>query len=170
MQKFLCRWRCKSSWRELQGSYYIQRKAILKGHIQMRIRVRRRFCLWRGSQLLPNHHWKALEVLLNITNVWVLELVFGTRDASWNYTGVPRATTAGRLGKPIPRLYPAGARKDTNNHGIGKRKFIQMMLDHYRQTKNMLISYQQNKLGFSRNFCYYRPWRLFYQRSLLSLY
>ena len=26
------------------------------------------------------------------------------------------------------------------------------MLDHYRQTKNMLISYNKNKLGFSRNF------------------
>jgi aldehyde dehydrogenase len=44
-------------------------------------------------------------------------------------------------------LYPAGAPfGGYKQSGIGRENH-KMMLGHYRQTKNMLISYDKNKLG-----------------------
>ena len=45
---------------------------------------------------------------------------------------------------PIRLMPPFGGYKQS---GIG-RETHKMMLDHYQQTKNMLVSYNPNKLGF----------------------
>ena len=44
--------------------------------------------------------------------------------------------------------YPAGAAfGGYKSSGIGRENHS-MMLDHYQQTKNLLVSYNENKLGF----------------------
>jgi acyl-CoA reductase-like NAD-dependent aldehyde dehydrogenase len=70
-----------------------------------------------------------------------------TRDAHELYQ-VPRAIQAGRVWVNCYHAYPAhtpfGGYKKS---GFG-RETHKMMLNHYRQTKNMLISYSKTKLGF----------------------
>ena len=47
-----------------------------------------------------------------------------------------------------PMCYPAGAAfGGYKSSGIGRENHS-MMLDHYQQTKNLLVSYNENKLGF----------------------
>jgi len=61
---------------------------------------------------------------------------------------VPRAIQAGRVWVNCYHLYPAHAPfGGYKKSGFG-RETHKMMLNHYRQTKNMLISYNKNKLGF----------------------
>lgn len=70
-----------------------------------------------------------------------------TRDAHQLYT-IPREIKAGRVWVNNYHAYPAGAPfGGYKQSGIGRENH-KMMLDHYRQTKNMLISYNKNKLGF----------------------
>ncbi len=70
-----------------------------------------------------------------------------TRDAHQLYQ-IPRAIKAGRVWVNCYHAYPAhtpfGGYKKS---GFGRETHL-MMLDHYRQNKNMLISYDKNKLGF----------------------
>ncbi|WDF69774.1 aldehyde dehydrogenase [Sphingobacterium oryzagri] len=70
-----------------------------------------------------------------------------TRDAHQLYQ-IPRAIQAGRVWVNQYHSYPAGAPfGGYKQSGIGRENH-KMMLDHYRQTKNMLISYDKEKLGF----------------------
>ena len=70
-----------------------------------------------------------------------------TRDAHQLYQ-VPRAIQAGRVWVNCYHLYPAGAAfGGYKKSGIGRENH-KMMLDHYRQTKNMLVSYSKDALGF----------------------
>ncbi|HTJ15083.1 MAG TPA: aldehyde dehydrogenase family protein [Dinghuibacter sp.] len=70
-----------------------------------------------------------------------------TRDAHELYQ-VPRAIQAGRVWVNCYHLYPAHAPfGGYKKSGFG-RETHKMMLNHYRQTKNMLISYNKSKLGF----------------------
>ncbi len=70
-----------------------------------------------------------------------------TRDAHELYQ-VPRAIKAGRVWVNCYHAYPAHAPfGGYKKSGFGRENHL-MMLDHYRQTKNMLISYDKNKLGF----------------------
>ncbi len=84
----------------------------------------------------------------------LLQLVIGglgagvwTRDGSRAYR-MGRAIQAGRVWTNCYHAYPAhatfGGYKES---GIG-RETHKMMLDHYQQTKNLLVSYSPNKLGF----------------------
>ncbi len=70
-----------------------------------------------------------------------------TRDANSQYR-LGRAIQAGRVWTNCYHLYPAGAAfGGYKSSGIGRENH-KMMLDHYRQTKNLLVSYDPNKLGF----------------------
>ena len=70
-----------------------------------------------------------------------------TRDAHQMYQ-VPRAIEAGRVWVNCYHAYPAHAPfGGYKKSGFG-RETHKMMLNHYRQTKNMLISMDKNKLGF----------------------
>ncbi|MEM0962989.1 MAG: aldehyde dehydrogenase family protein [Bacteroidota bacterium] len=70
-----------------------------------------------------------------------------TRDAHQLYQ-VPRAIEAGRVWVNCYHLYPAHAAfGGYKKSGIGRENH-KMMLDHYQQTKNMLVSYSKDALGF----------------------
>jgi len=70
-----------------------------------------------------------------------------TRDAHQLYQ-IPRAIKAGRVWVNCYHDYPAHAPfGGYKKSGFGRENHL-MMLNHYRQTKNMLISYDKNKLGF----------------------
>ena len=66
------------------------------------------------------------------------------RGGAWQ-AGRP---VAAPLDSPQPHAYPAhaafGGYKES---GIG-RETHRVMLDHYQQTKNLLVSYSEQKLGF----------------------
>jgi len=70
-----------------------------------------------------------------------------TRDAHQLFR-VPRAIEAGRVWVNCYHLYPAHASfGGYKKSGIG-RETHKMMLNHYRHTKNMLVSYSKSALGF----------------------
>ena len=59
-----------------------------------------------------------------------------------------RAIKAGRVWTNCYHLYPAHAAfGGYKQSGIGRENH-KMMLDHYQQTKNMLVSYSPKALGF----------------------
>jgi aldehyde dehydrogenase len=93
--------------------------------------------------------FKDEEEALAIANDTVFGLGVGvwSRDGSVAYR-MGRAIKAGRVWTNCYHLYPAhaafGAYKQS---GIG-RETHKMMLDHYQQTKNLLVSYSPKALGF----------------------
>jgi aldehyde dehydrogenase len=70
-----------------------------------------------------------------------------TRDGSLAYT-MGRGIQAGRVWTNCYHAYPAHAAfGGYKQSGIG-RETHKMMLDHYQQTKNLLVSYSPRALGF----------------------
>ena len=70
-----------------------------------------------------------------------------TRDGNSAYR-LGRAIQAGRVWTNCYHAYPAHAAfGGYKGSGIGRENHL-MMLDHYQQTKNLLVSYSPNKLGF----------------------
>jgi len=70
-----------------------------------------------------------------------------SRDGNTAYKA-GRAIKAGRVWTNCYHLYPAGAAfGGYKQSGIGRENH-RMMLDHYQQTKNLLVSYSPKKLGF----------------------
>lgn len=128
---------------DLEGGYYIQ-PTIFKGHNKMRIFQEEIF-----GPVLAVTTFKTTEEAIAIANDTMYGLGAGlwTRDAHEIYQ-VPRAIQAGRVWVNQYHAYPAGAPfGGYKQSGIGRENH-KMMLGHYRQTKNMLISYDKNKLGF----------------------
>ena len=128
---------------DLSGGYYIK-PTIFKGHNKMRIFQEEIF-----GPVLAVTTFKTTEEAIEIANDTMYGLCAGvwTRDAHELYQ-VPRAIQAGRVWVNQYHAYPAGAPfGGYKQSGIG-RETHKMMLGHYRQTKNMLISYDKNKLGF----------------------
>ena len=128
---------------DLEGGYYIQ-PTIFKGHNKMRIFQEEIF-----GPVLAVTTFKSTEEAIEIANDTMYGLGAGvwTRDAHELYR-VPRAIKAGRVWVNQYHAYPAGAPfGGYKQSGIGRENH-KMMLDHYRQSKNMLISYNKNKLGF----------------------
>jgi aldehyde dehydrogenase len=128
---------------ELEGGYYIQ-PTILKGHNKMRVFQEEIF-----GPVVCVTTFKTTEEALAIANDTLYGLGAGvwTRDAHELYT-VPRAIQAGRVWVNCYHAYPAHAPfGGYKKSGFG-RETHKMMLAHYRQTKNMLISYNKQKLGF----------------------
>ncbi len=127
----------------LGGGYYIK-PTIFKGHNKMRIFQEEIF-----GPVLAVTTFKTVEEAIEIANDTLYGLGAGvwTRDAHELYQ-VPRAIQAGRVWVNQYHAYPAGAPfGGYKQSGVGRENH-KMMLGHYRQTKNMLISYDKNKLGF----------------------
>ena len=125
------------------GGYYIK-PTIFKGHNKMRIFQEEIF-----GPVLAVTTFKTTEEAIEIANDTMYGLGAGvwTRDAHEIYQ-VPRAVQAGRVWVNQYHSYPAGAPfGGYKQSGIGRENH-KMMLGHYRQTKNMLISYDKKKLGF----------------------
>ena len=127
----------------LSEGYYIK-PTLFKGHNKMRIFQEEIF-----GPVLAVTTFKTTEEAIAIANDTMYGLGAGvwTRDAHEIYQ-VPRAIQAGRVWINQFHSYPAGAPfGGYKQSGIGRENH-KMMLGHYRQTKNMLISYDKKKLGF----------------------
>ncbi len=128
---------------DIENGYYIQ-PTLLKGHNKMRVFQEEIF-----GPVLAVTTFKDEADALAIANDTIYGLGAGvwTRDAHQLYQ-IPRAIQAGRVWVNNYHNYPAGAPFGGYKlSGIGRENH-KMMLDHYRQAKNMLISYNKNKLGF----------------------
>lgn len=127
----------------LEEGYYI-RPTIFKGHNKMRVFQEEIF-----GPVVCVTTFKTTEEAIEIANDTMYGLGAGlwSRDAHELYQ-IPRAIQAGRVWVNCYHAYPAHAPfGGYKKSGFGRENHL-MMLDHYRQTKNMLISYDKNKLGF----------------------
>ena len=123
--------------------YYVQ-PTILKGTNNMRVFQEEIF-----GPVIAVTTFKTEEEALAIANDTQFGLGAGlwTRDANRSYR-VGRAIQAGRVWTNCYHLYPAHAAfGGYKKSGIGRENH-KMMLDHYQQTKNLLVSYDINPLGF----------------------
>ena len=128
---------------DLSGGYYVQ-PTMFKGHNKMRIFQEEIF-----GPVLAVTTFKDEAEALALANDTPYGLGAGvwSRDGSVAYR-MGRGIKAGRVWTNCYHAYPAhatfGGYKES---GIG-RETHKMMLDQYQQTKNLLVSYSPNKLGF----------------------
>ena len=128
---------------ELAGGYYVQ-PTLFKGHNKMRIFQEEIF-----GPVVAVTTFKDEADALAIANDTLYGLGAGvwSRDGNTAYR-MGRAIKAGRVWTNCYHAYPAhatfGGYKES---GIG-RETHKVMLDHYQQTKNLLVSYSEQKLGF----------------------
>lgn len=126
-----------------EDGYYIQ-PTLFKGNNKMRVFQEEIF-----GPVLAVTTFKDEKEAIEIANDTLYGLGAGvwTRDAHQLYQ-VPRAIQAGRVWVNQYHAYPAGAPfGGYKQSGVGRENH-KMMLGHYRQTKNMLISYSKKKMGF----------------------
>ncbi|WP_291966060.1 aldehyde dehydrogenase family protein [Maribacter sp.] len=127
----------------LEGGYYVE-PTILKGNNKMRVFQEEIF-----GPVLCVTTFKDEAEAIEIANDTLYGLGAGvwTRDTHQAYK-ISRAIKAGRVWVNCYHLYPAHAPfGGYKKSGIGRENH-KMMLAHYRQTKNMLISYDKKKMGF----------------------
>ncbi len=128
---------------DLSGGFYIQ-PTVFKGHNKMRIFQEEIF-----GPVVSTTTFKDADEALAIANDTMFGLGAGvwSRDANTCYR-FGRAIQAGRVWTNCYHAYPAHAAfGGYKQSGIG-RETHKMMLEHYQQTKNMLVSYSPKKLGF----------------------
>ncbi len=128
---------------DLEGGYYVK-PTIFEGHNKMRIFQEEIF-----GPVVSVAKFKDEEEALSIANDTLYGLGAGiwSRDANRCYR-FGRAIQAGRVWTNCYHAYPAHAAfGGYKQSGIGRENH-KMMLDHYQQTKNMLVSYTPKKLGF----------------------
>lgn len=128
---------------DLAGGYYIE-PTVFKGHNKMRIFQEEIF-----GPVLAVTTFKTEAEALELAN----DTLYGLGAGVWSRNGnvayrMGRAIQAGRVWTNCYHAYPAhaafGGYKES---GIG-RETHKVMLDHYQQTKNLLVSYAEGKLGF----------------------
>ena len=128
---------------DLSGGYYV-RPTVFKGDNSMRIFQEEIF-----GPVVSVTTFKDEADALRIANDTLYGLGAGlwTRDGSRAFR-VGRAIQAGRVWTNCYHLYPAHAAfGGYKQSGIGRENH-KMMLDHYQQTKNLLVSYSPKALGF----------------------
>ncbi|SHL59507.1 aldehyde dehydrogenase [Roseibium suaedae] len=128
---------------DLANGFYVQ-PTILKGHNKMRVFQEEIF-----GPVVSVTTFKDEADALQIANDTMYGLGAGvwSRDANTCYR-FGREIQAGRVWVNNYHAYPAHAAfGGYKQSGIG-RETHKMMLDHYQQTKNILMSYNPNKLGF----------------------
>ncbi len=128
---------------DLSGGFYVQ-PTVFKGHNRMRIFQEEIF-----GPVVSTTTFKDADEALAIANDTMFGLGAGvwSRDANTCYR-FGRAIQAGRVWTNCYHAYPAHAAfGGYKQSGIG-RETHKMMLEHYQQTKNMLVSYSPKKLGF----------------------
>ncbi|AVO38238.1 aldehyde dehydrogenase family protein [Pukyongiella litopenaei] len=127
----------------LENGNFIQ-PTVFRGHNKMRIFQEEIF-----GPVLSVTTFKDEAEALEIANDTLYGLGAGvwTRDGSRAFR-MGRAIQAGRVWTNCYHAYPAHAAfGGYKQSGIGRENH-KMMLDHYRQTKNLLVSYDANALGF----------------------
>lgn len=128
---------------DLAGGYYIQ-PTLLKGDNRMRVFQEEIF-----GPVIGVTTFKDEAEALAIANDTEYGLGAGvwTRDINRAWR-MGRGIKAGRVWTNCYHLYPAHAAfGGYKKSGVG-RETHKMILDHYQQTKNLLVSYDINPLGF----------------------
>ncbi len=128
---------------ELSSGYYIK-PTIFRGNNKMRVFQEEIF-----GPVVSVTTFKDEAEALQIANDTLYGLGSGvwSRDMNTCYR-MGRGIKAGRVWVNNYHAYPAhSAFGGYKQSGIG-RETHKMMLDHYQQTKNMLVSYSPSKLGF----------------------
>jgi aldehyde dehydrogenase len=126
----------------LDGGYYFE-PTVLKGHNKMRVFQEEIF-----GPVLAVTTFKDEAEALEIANDTLYGLGAGvwTRDGSRAFR-MGRAIKAGRVWTNCYHHYPAHAAfGGYKSSGVGRENH-RMMLDHYSQTKCLLVSYDQNPMG-----------------------
>ena len=127
----------------LEGGYYVQ-PTVFKGHNKMRVFQEEIF-----GPVVAVTTFKDADDALALANDTLYGLGAGvwSRDANTCYR-MGRAIKAGRVWTNCYHAYPAHAAfGGYKQSGIGRENH-KMMLNHYQQTKNLLVSYSPKKLGF----------------------
>jgi len=128
---------------DLAGGYYVT-PTVLEGHNKMRVFQEEIF-----GPVLAVTTFKDDADALAIAN----DTLYGLGAGVWTRNGTRayrfgRSIQAGRVWTNCYHLYPAhSAFGGYKQSGIGRENH-KMMLDHYQQTKNMLVSYSPKALGF----------------------
>ena len=128
---------------DLAGGFYVK-PTVFKGHNKMRVFQEEIF-----GPVVSVTTFKDEAEALAIANDTLYGLGAGvwSRDASRLYR-MGRAIQAGRVWTNCYHAYPAHAAfGGYKQSGIGRENH-KMMLDHYQQTKNLLVSYSPKALGF----------------------
>jgi aldehyde dehydrogenase len=127
----------------LAGGYYFE-PTVLKGHNKMRVFQEEIF-----GPVLAVTTFRDEQEALEIANDTLYGLGAGvwTRDGSRAFR-MGRAIKAGRVWTNCYHQYPAHAAfGGYKSSGVGRENH-RMMLEHYSQTKCLLVSYDQNPMGF----------------------
>ncbi|MGM7669670.1 aldehyde dehydrogenase [Microbacterium sp. A93] len=128
---------------ELAGGYYVQ-PTIFRGNNSMRVFQEEIF-----GPVVSVATFSDFDDAMTIANDTLYGLGAGvwSRDGNTAYRA-GRAIQAGRVWVNNYHAYPAhSAFGGYKSSGFGRENH-KMMLDHYQQTKNLLVSYSENKLGF----------------------
>ncbi|MFN5684195.1 aldehyde dehydrogenase [Bradyrhizobium sp.] len=128
---------------DLAGGYYVK-PTVFRGHNKMRVFQEEIF-----GPVVSVTTFKTEDEALAIANDTLYGLGAGvwSRDANTCYR-FGRNIQAGRVWTNCYHAYPAPAAfGGYKQSGVG-RETHKVMLDHYQQTKNMLVSYSPKKLGF----------------------
>jgi aldehyde dehydrogenase len=128
---------------DLEGGYYVK-PTVFRGHNKMRIFQEEIF-----GPVVSVTTFKDEEDALAIANDTLYGLGAGvwSRDMNTAFR-MGKGIQAGRVWTNCYHQYPAHAAfGGYKQSGIGRENH-KMMLDHYQQTKNLLVSYSENKLGF----------------------
>ena len=128
---------------EAEGGYYVE-PTILAGHNKMRVFQEEIF-----GPVVSVTSFEGFDDAIEIANDTLYGLGAGvwSRDTNTAYRA-GRAIQAGRVWTNCYHLYPAHAAfGGYKQSGIG-RETHKMMLSQYQQTKNLLVSYDPNPMGF----------------------
>jgi len=128
---------------DLSGGYYVQ-PTVFEGDNSMRIFQEEIF-----GPVVSVTRFDGFDEAIKVANDTLYGLGAGVwaRDANTLYRA-GRAIQAGRVWTNCYHAYPAAAAfGGYKGSGIGRENHL-MMLDHYQQTKNLLVSYNAKKLGF----------------------
>jgi aldehyde dehydrogenase len=127
----------------LSGGYYVQ-PTVFEGNNSMRIFQEEIF-----GPVVSVARFSDYDDAMKIAN----DTLYGLGAAVWSRDGntayrAGRDIQAGRVWVNNYHAYPAHAAfGGYKQSGVGRENH-KMMLDHYQQTKNMLVSYSQNAQGF----------------------
>jgi aldehyde dehydrogenase len=128
---------------DLAGGYYVQ-PTVFRGHNKMRLFQEEIF-----GPVLSLSSFTDFDDAMTIAN----DTLYGLGAGVWSRNGTTayragRTIQAGRVWTNTYHQYPAHAAfGGYKQSGIGRENH-KMMLDHYQQTKNLLVSYSPKKLGF----------------------
>jgi aldehyde dehydrogenase len=127
----------------LKDGFYVK-PTVFVGHNKMRVFQEEIF-----GPVLSVTKFKTLEEAIEIGN----DTIYGLGAGVWSRNGttayrVGREIKAGRVWTNCYHLYPAHAAFGGYKASGFGRETHKIILDHYQQTKNLLVSYSPNALGF----------------------